>query len=111
MITQSFEGGLARAFMKDRAPGILPRLLWALPTAYFERKQKENRTYRTREDSYIKDTGMIVGKFKLKPQGRPMRVWLKLKPTPKGDFCVFSVRAVFVNFFMHSPKRYLDGQI
>ena len=40
-----------------------------------------------------------------------MRVWLKLKLTPKGDFCVVSVRAFFVNFFMHSSKRYLKGQI
>ena len=59
MITQSFEGGLARAFIKDRATGIL--------LGYFDRKQKENRTYRTRGDSYIQETGMIVGKFKLKP--------------------------------------------
>ena len=40
-----------------------------------------------------------------------MRVWLKLKLTPEGDFCVVSVKAFFVNFFMHSPKRYLKGQI
>ena len=29
--------------------------------------------------SHIKVTGMLVGKFKLNPQGRPMWVWLKLK--------------------------------
>ena len=40
-----------------------------------------------------------------------MWVWLKLKLTPKGDFCVVSVKAFFVNFFMHSTKRYLNGQI
>ena len=28
----------------------------------------------------------------------------------KGDFCVVIVKAFFVNFFMHSPKRYLNGQ-
>ena len=38
-------------------------------------------------------------------------MWLKLKLTPKEDFCVVSVGAFFVNFFMHSPKRYLNGQI
>ena len=32
-------------------------------------------------------------------------------PGPKGDFCVVSVQAFFVNFFMHSTKRYLNGQI
>lgn len=35
-----------------------------------------------------------------------MWVWLELKLTPKGDFGVVSVRA----FFMHSTKRYLNGQ-
>ena len=29
--------------------------------------------------SHMKVTGMLVGKFKLNPQGRPMWVWLKLK--------------------------------
>ena len=39
-------------------------------------------------------------------------VWCKLKLTPKGDFCVVSVGAFFVNFFMHSnPKQYLNGQM
>ena len=32
-------------------------------------------------------------------------MWLKLKPTPKGDFCVVRVRACFVNFSMHSTRR------
>ena len=49
--------------------------------------------------SHIKVTGMLIGKFNLNPQGRPMWVWLKLKLTSKGDFCVVSVRAFFVNFF------------
>ena len=40
-----------------------------------------------------------------------MWVWLKLKLTPKGDFYVVSVEALFVNFFMHSTKRYVNGQI
>ena len=40
-----------------------------------------------------------------------MWVWLKLKLTPKGDFCVVSVRAFFVTFFMHSTKGYLNGEI
>ena len=39
-----------------------------------------------------------------------MWVWLKLKLF-EGDFCVVSVRAFFVNFFMHSTKWYLNGQI
>ena len=29
----------------------------------------------------------------------------------KGDFCVVIVKAFFVNFFMHSPKQDLNGQI
>ena len=45
------------------------------------------------------------------PEGDPMWAWIKFKLTPRGDFCVVSVRAFFVNFFMHSTKRYLDGQI
>ena len=48
--------------------------------------------------SRIKVTGMLIGKFKLNPGG-PMWVWLKLNPSLKGDFCVVSVRAFFVNFF------------
>ena len=54
---------------------------------------------------------MLAGKFKLNPQGRPMQVWLKLKLTPEVDFCVVSVRVFFVNFFIRSPKRYLNWQI
>ena len=30
-------------------------------------------------------------KIQIKPEGRPMWVWLKLKRTPKGDFCLSSV--------------------
>ena len=51
-----------------------------------------------RGHSRIKVTGMLIGKFKLNPGG-PMWVWLKLNPSSKGDFCVVSVRAFFVNFF------------
>ena len=40
-----------------------------------------------------------------------MWVCLKLKLTLKGDFCEVSVTAFFVNFFMHSPKRYLNEHI
>ena len=40
-----------------------------------------------------------------------MWVGIKLKLMPKGDFCVLSVRAFFVNFSMHSTKRYLNGQV
>ena len=42
-----------------------------------------------------------------------MWVWLKVKLTPKGDFCEVSVTAFFfsANFFMHSPKRYLNEHI
>ena len=39
-----------------------------------------------------------------------MWVWLEFKLTPKGDFCVVNVRAFFVNFFMYSTNRYLNGQ-
>ena len=68
-------------------------------------------TQNTRGDSHIKVTEMLVGKFKLNPQGRPMWVWLKVKLTPTGDFCVVSVSAFFVNFFMNSTKRYRNGQM
>ena len=54
-----------------------------------------------REDSHIKVKGLLVGKliiYYLNPQGRPMWVWLKLKLTPKGDFCEVSVTAFF-SFF------------
>ena len=37
--------------------------------------------------------------------------WLKLKLTLKEDFCDVSVTAFFANFFMHSPKRYLNEHI
>ena len=40
-----------------------------------------------------------------------MWVWLKLKLIPEGDFCVVSVTAFFVNFFIRSTKGYLKGQI
>ena len=49
-------------------------------------------------------SGMLVGKFKLNPQGRPVWMWLKLKLTPKGDLCVVNVRTFFVNFSMYSIK-------
>ena len=38
-------------------------------------------------------------------------MWLKLKLTLKGDFCEVSVTAFSANFFMHSPKRYLNEHI
>ena len=40
-----------------------------------------------------------------------MWVWLKLKLTPKGDFCEVSIMAFFANFLMHSLKRYLNDYI
>ena len=45
-------------------------------------------------DSPIKLTGMLVGKLKLN---------LKFKLTPKGDFCEVRVVAFLINFLMHSP--------
>ena len=48
----------------------------------------------SRGDSPIKLTGMLVGKLKLN---------LKFKLTPKGDFCVVRVAAFLINFLMHSP--------
>ena len=62
-------------------------------------------------DSDVKVTGMLVSKFEINLLGRPMWVWLKLKLNPKGDFCVVTVRAFLVNFFMQSTKRYLNGQM
>ena len=64
------------------------------------------------DDAHIKVTEMHVGKLKLNPQRRPMWVRLKLKlTTPKGDHTKTDVSAFLVNFSMHSPKRYLNGQI
>ena len=48
----------------------------------------------SRGDSPIKLTEMLVGKLKLN---------LKFKLTPKGDFCVVRVAAFLINFIMHSP--------
>ena len=39
-----------------------------------------------------------------------MWVWLKLKLILKEDFCVVSARAIFVNFFIRSTRRYLNRQ-
>ena len=57
-------------------------------------------------DSHTEVTGMPTPL-----KGRPMWVWLKLKLAPKGDFCAVSVTTcifLYINFFMHSPKRYLS---
>ena len=40
-----------------------------------------------------------------------MWVGLMLKLTPKRDNNKTGVTAFFVNFFMHSPRQYLNGQI
>ena len=40
-----------------------------------------------------------------------MWVWLKLELTLIGDHTKADITASFVNFFMHSLKRYLNGQI
>ena len=58
-----------------------------------------------------KNEWMLIGKLKLNPWGRPMWVCLKLKLTLKGDFCEISVTAFFANFFMYSPKWYLNEHI
>ena len=47
-------------------------------------------------DSHIKVKGLLVGKINLNPSGRTMWVWLKLKLTPKGDFCEVSIMAFFL---------------
>ena len=39
-----------------------------------------------REDAHMKVKGMLVGKLKLNPWGRPMWVWLKLKVTRPSFF-------------------------
>ena len=80
--------------------------------------------------------GDVRWKIKIKPWERPMWVWLKRKPTPKGGNTQTDMRArvcrvvpaiscsflnvrflcvqwqgVFFNFFMLSPKRYMNWQI
>lgn len=62
-------------------------------------------------DSHTKVTGILVGKFKFNPEGRPMWVWLNRKLTPEGDHTRRDITAFFVNFFMPSPKRYLNEQM
>ena len=58
----------------------------------------------------FKSDGDVHRKIQIKPLRRPMWVWLQFKLTPKGDFCVVNMRAFFVNFFMYSTNRYLNGQ-
>ena len=58
----------------------------------------------------FKSDGDVHRKIQIKSLRRPMWVWPKLKLTPKGDFCVVNGRAFFVNFFMYSTNRYLNGQ-
>ena len=66
--------------------------------------------FNAREGVENKSDGDARRKTRMKPQGTPMLVWLKLKLTPKGNHST-DITAVFVNFFMHSPKQYLNGQI
>ena len=58
--------------------------------------------------------GDALLKVKIKPQGRPMWVWLKLKLTAtlKEDHTKtdMSITTFLVNLFMHDPKAYLNGQ-
>ena len=61
-------------------------------------------------NSHIKVMGVLIGKLKLYPQGRPMWVWLKLKLTSKGEHTKNRLHGIFCKFFMQSPKRYLNGQ-
>ena len=46
-------------------------------------------------------TGMLLGKLKLNPQGRPMWLWLKLQLTPKGPFlnCQIVLRSAKLPLF------------
>ena len=38
-------------------------------------------------------------------------MWFKLKLTPKGGHGIEDITPCSVKFFMHIPKRYLNGQI
>ena len=38
-------------------------------------------------------------------------MWLTLRLTPKKDHIKADITAFFVNFFMQSPKRYVNGQM
>ena len=58
----------------------------------------------------IQMTGMLVGNLNQSPKG-PIWVGPMLKLTPKRDNNKTGVTAFFVNFFMHSPRQYLNGQI
>ena len=62
------------------------------------------------EGLLFKSDGVVHWRIQIKPIRRPMWVWLKFKLTPKGDFCVVNVMAFFVNFFMYSINRYLNGR-
>ena len=57
----------------------------------------------TQGDSYTKVTGLLVGKFKLNPLGRPMWVLLKLKLTPKGSILQTDITKLFCKFLYAQP--------
>ena len=61
-------------------------------------------------DSHIKVRGLLIGKITLNPKGGPMSVRLKLRLTSKGDHSNRH-HSLFGNIFMHSSKRYPNGQI
>ena len=79
--------------------------------------QELNGHPKIRGRSHIKVAAMFVDEFKSSEFRLPLSLTnvgvaqAYANPGPKGDFCVVSVRAFFVNFFTHSTKRYLNGQI
>ena len=75
--------------------------------------QELNGHPKIRGRSHIKVAAMFVDEFKSSEFRLPLSLTnvgvaqAYANPGPKGDFCVVSVRACFVNFFTHSTKRYL----
>ena len=53
-----------------------------------------------KQGSHLLLTGMLVGKLKSNPYGRPMWVCRKLKLTPRGDHTKTDITSFFVDFFL-----------
>ena len=58
-------------------------------------------------ETCVKESGMLVRKFELKPLKRPIRAWLKLYLTPKR--CHFKMDMTCSVFVTSLNKRYFEG--
>ena len=94
-----------RNLQTNYMPGLGPNIPFLVIYAKNEVAAKIVRVYmpmyvgNPREDSHIKVKRLVVGKL----IQTPMWVWLKLKLTPKGDFCDVSVTVFFCKFLYAQP--------